>query len=381
MDSSDRSAFLPADALTVLLKDHTGIFPGKFYHFFLGTFLRDHDMNLLFPTGCEPFLDHFSVFNISLKHDLPRYKRCSRIILLEEAGQNLRTGIASCNSQIKMISADHPAASHKENLDNGILFPEIQTLVHRHSNDVAVLFSVSSDLLTLSDLADTLDQITISGSIFESHFFGSRHHLVCEFIDRILKIAIQKAEHLLDVFPVLLLIHMTGTGSGTLLHMVIQTWPVLTAVARKVPAAGANLVQFAYQLDHILDRAATGIRTKISVFVLLHLPGKQNSGICLLHRDLDKRIALVILEHRIIFRTVLFDKVALQNECFQFRICNNIFESRYVGDHLLDLGTLVAAALKILPYTVAETDRLAHIDDRIPLVVHNIHTRSCGKLL
>ena len=66
------------------------------------------------------------------------------------------------------------------------------------------------------------------------------------------------------------LIHMPGTGSGTLLHMVIQTWPVLSAVARKVPATGANLIQFAYQLDHILDRAATGIRTKISVFVLLH---------------------------------------------------------------------------------------------------------------
>ena len=181
MNCSDRSAFFPADPLAVLLKNHAGIFPGKFYHFFLGTFLRDYDMNLLFPAGSQPFLDHFSVFNLSLKHDLSWYKRCSRIILLEEAGQNLRTGIPSCNSQIKMISADHPAASHKENLDNGILFSEIQALIHRHSNDIAVLFSVGSDLLTLSDLADTLDQITISGSIFESHFFGSCHHLVCEF--------------------------------------------------------------------------------------------------------------------------------------------------------------------------------------------------------
>ena len=72
---------------------------------------------------------------------------------------------------------------------------------------------------------------------------------------------------------------------------------------------------------------------------------------------------------------MLFDQVALQNECFQLRICNNIFESRYVGDHLLDLGTLVAAALKILPHTVAEANCLAHIDDRIPLIVHDVHAR------
>ena len=41
----------------------------------------------------------------------------------------------------------------------------------------------------------------------------------------------------------------------------------------------------------------------------------------LLHRHLNKWIALVILKHSVIFRTMFLDQVTLQNQCFQFRIC------------------------------------------------------------
>ena len=53
-----------------------------------------------------------------------------------------------------MISAYQPAITHKEQLNNSILFPQIQTFVHITGNDVSVFFSVGSDFLPFTDLLD-----------------------------------------------------------------------------------------------------------------------------------------------------------------------------------------------------------------------------------
>ena len=78
---------------------------------------------------------------------------------------------------------------------------------------------------------------------------------------------------------------------------------------------------------------------------------------------------------------MFFDQVTFQNKCFQLRISNDVFKSGYVSNHLLNLRTFVSAALKILPHTVFQADCLAHIDDLIPLIVHQIDTRFCRKFL
>ena len=237
MDCANRSSLFPANTLTILLQNHPCVFPGKLDYFFFCTLLRDHNVYFLLSSEGQPFLNHFSVFNIRLQHDFSWYKRCACIILFQKTGQNLRTCIPSGNPEIKVISADHPAASHKEHLHNCILFLKIQAFIHCRSYNISVFFSVGSNLLSLADLTNTLYQIPITGGILKTHFLGSCHHLVRKFVDRILKIPIQKTDHLLNVFPVLFLIHMPGAGTGTLFHMIVQTWPVLPAVTRKVSAA------------------------------------------------------------------------------------------------------------------------------------------------
>ena len=47
--------------------------------------------------------------------------------------------------------------------------------------------------------------------------------------------------------------------------------------------------------------------------------------------------------------------------------------------HLFDLNPFIPTALEILSHTVFQADCLAHIDDRIPLIVHNVHTRQQRK--
>ena len=80
--------------------------------------------------------------------------------------------------------------------------------------------------------------------------------------------------------------------------------------------------------------------------------GKQNAWKILVHGHLNVRVRLVIFQHRIVFRTVLFDKVALQHERLQFGIRHNILKPRNTVNHPLYFRRHMTALLKILAYSV-----------------------------
>lgn len=173
-----------------------------------------------------------------------------------------------------MISAYQPAITHKEHLNNSILFPQIQTFVHITGNDVSVFFSVGSDFLPFTDLLDAAYQITCFRSILKTHLVRCFLHLLSKLIDRILKITIQKSQYFLNIFFIDTLVCMPGTWSHALFHMIIQARPVFATVSRKIAVAGAYLIKLSNQLYDIFDSPATGIRTKISILILLHPSGK-----------------------------------------------------------------------------------------------------------
>ena len=141
------------------------------------------------------------------------------------------------------------------------------------------------------------------------------------------------------------------------------------------------MIQFPDQFNRILNCCHTRIRTIILCLILLHSPCKHHTRIFLIHGHFDKRIAFIVLEHRIVFWSVLLNQVALQHECLQLRVCHNILKAGDMCHHLFNLGTLVSAALKILPHTIFQADCLTHINDRIFFIVHNINARLGGKFL
>jgi len=162
--------------------------------------------------------------------------------------------------------------------------------------------------------------------------------------------------------------------------MVIQTGSVLSAVSWKRSAAGSDLVQLPHQLDHIFYSPCACIGAKIPVFIFFHPAGKQYPGIGLLDCYLDKGIAFIILQHGIILWPVLLDQVTFQYKGLQLRVCDDIFKSCNMGDHLLNFCAFVPAALEILAHPVFEADGLAHINNLIPLIMHQVYARLGGKL-
>ena len=194
-----------------------------------------------------------------------------------------------------MIPPDQLAIPDKKYLHNCILIPEVLTVIHCHCDNIPILLTVTGDLLTLADLLNTSDQIPVLHGILIPHLLRSFLHFFHKFINSVLKITIQKTDHTVDISSVFFLADISLAGSLALLHMIVQTGPVFSGISWQIPVAGAHLIQLSHKLDHVFHRTAACIRTKVSGLVFFHPPGKKYSGIRLMNRYLDKRIALVVL--------------------------------------------------------------------------------------
>ncbi len=74
--------------------------------------------------------------------------------------------------------------------------------------------------------------------------------------------------------------------------------------------------QLIQKLNGIPDRRSTGEGAKIFGAIPFHLPGQDKPRKIFLNRSFQKRIALAILQHRVIFGVVFLDQIALQHQGF-----------------------------------------------------------------
>ena len=159
------------------------------------------------------------------------------------------------------------------------------------------------------------------------------------------------------------------------MNMIIQTRAVLSRVARQVPVAGAQLIDLVYQLDRILDCSRARVRAKVPRFVFFLLAGKENSRKIFPESHSDVRICLIVPQHGVVLRPMFFDQITFQYQRLQFGIRHNILKPRNLFYHLRFFNTLIMAWLKILVHPLAQTDRLANVDNGITAVMHNINSR------
>ena len=253
-------------------------------------------------------------------------------------------------------------------------------LLRCQGNDIPVAHVAAGNLLLLGDLAYAVQKFPVLDGLFEFQIFRCPLHLFFQFSQHRRVISVQERQRLLHRFSVGFFGNISLAGRRALMNMVVQAGAVLSDHFGQRPVAGTDPVQLVDQLDGILHRSRAGVRSKVFCMVLVHPARKEHPWIFLLHRYLDKRIGLVIHEHGIVLRSVLLDEVALQYQCFQFRICDDIFKSGDVGHHLVDLDAPVPAGLEILAHTVFQGNSFSHIDNRVLLVMHQIDARLRRKL-
>ena len=73
-------------------------------------------------------------------------------------------------------------------------------------------------------------------------------------------------------------------------------------------------------------------------------------------------------------------RVVLQHQRLQLRVSDDVLEVVNQTDHLQDLRGLPPGALEILMHPVVKIHRLAHIEDLVLFVVHDVHAGALRQL-
>ena len=192
-------------------------------------------------------------------------------------------------------------------------------------------------------------------------------------------LAFQKIHGIFHIGLIFLLGHIAAAGSQTLTDMMIQTGTFLADIPWKDLLALSDGKEFMQCFHRLLCRQNIRKRAIILRLILLHSSGDKNTGKILLHRHLDVRIGLVILQKNIVIGMVFLDEVTFQQQCFHLGIRYDIFEFLDIRHHGLGFHRMVSAALKILPYAVFQIDSLPHIDHMSIGILHQIYPRFLGQ--
>ena len=359
---------LPLDFVPIPLQNHHGIFRRQFHHSCLFPFLRHLDGDFSALAGGEPALHQFPVLYLHRQMDLRRDIGGSGIKLFHKAIHHLLRGIFLINIHMEIISADHFPVADKEALDDRIVSLQVTTQY------VFFLAPISGDLLFLSHLLHILIKLLDGSGLLKPPFGSGSFHPLFQILQHHIIPSTQKVHGRIDRLAIFLLAHASLTRCIAQSDLMIQTWPVLANVGRKVSIAGPYAIQFMQQLQGLFHCSRTGIGSKISGLVPLLGSGEHHPGIILLQCHPDKGVGLIVHQHGIILGAIFLDQIAFQNERLQLRIGDGVGKSCNMTHHLHDLWGFPPAVLKILTHPVLQADRFSNVDDLLPVIDHHINT-------
>ena len=84
---------------------------------------------------------------------------------------------------------------------------------------------------------------------------------------------------------------------------------------------------------------------------------------------------LVVPKANVVVWLILLDEVALEHQCFEFRIGDQPIEIYDLRHHDQRLWGLRLSLLKIRTHPVTQRDRLTDVNDLSTLILHQIYAR------
>ena len=167
------------------------------------------------------------------------------------------------------------------------------------------------------------------------------------------------------------------------LDVIEQTRPLERPLAvPDVDRAGPEREQPTDQVHRLVDARRRGVRPEVATAVVDQLAGPLHPREVVAERDLDVRVALVVLEPDVEARSVALDQVGFEEERLGDRIGLGHLD---VDDPVDDRTDPVDLARRdcLLPVradAVAQALRLADVDDVAALVLHQVDAGLVGQL-
>jgi hypothetical protein len=305
-----------------------------------------------------------------LEHDGGRHRRGIGVELPEEAGQDLSGAVLHSGLHAEELRAKELATAEEADLNAGV---PAGTLGDR--NDVGACAAGADDLLLLDDVLHRRDAVAKLGRPFEVPSIGRLVHLHFQGPDNLLRLTVEKERRLLDGPHVRRPVDGRDAGRGALLEVIVETEIV---VPRDLLVALPIRKEPIEQVEGSVGRPGRGVRTKVGTAVIEN-QSSQDDPRPLLVGDLKVGIGLVVLEHDVVLRLVPLDEFVLKDQSLGRRIGPDHLEIGYVAHKFPRLGVVSPRRLEIGAHPVAETDRLADVDDIPALVLHEIDARGRGK--
>ena len=117
------------------------------------------------------------------------------------------------------------------------------------------------------------------------------------------------------------------------------------------------------ELQDVVDRRSIGKGAKVAGAVAQYAAGHGNARVILLNGDLDVGIGLIVAEHDVVVRMILFDERIFQDQRFHFVGYDDGFQIDSVAHHGRYLDGTVAILTDVALNAVAQVDGLADVND------------------
>ena len=216
-----------------------------------------------------------------------------------------------------------------------------------------------------------------------SSAIGRRQHLATERLDQRLLATLEEQLDLLDVGAVGVLVDRLDAGALAALDVVQQARPLQGSLAvLDVDRAGAEREEAPDQVHRFVDARRRPVRPEVAAPVVDQLARPLDPREVVGQRDLDVRVALVVLEADVEARPVALDQVHLEEQRLGDRVGLGDLDVDDPVDHAADPVDLAGGRLllPVRPDAVAQALRLADVDDVAAVVLHQVDARLVGQL-
>ena len=302
--------------------------------------------------------------------DLARDRGRPGVVLLEEAREDLVVGRLADRVEQVHVAPDHLAVADDEQGHRGLV------VLARHPDHVELGAREGGHLLALHRALDRADLVAVLGRALVVLLLGGGRHLDLERLDQRLLAALQEQLDLLDVGAVVVLRDGLDARALAALDVVQEARPLERALpVLDVDRAGAEREQPADEVHRLVHARRRGVRPEVAAAVVHELARPLDAREVVAQRDLDVRVALVVLEPDVEAGLEPLDEVRLEEQRLRHAVDLGHLDVRDPVDDAADPVDLSARRL-LLPVAAnaaAQALRLADVQDVAPGVPHQVH--------
>ena len=335
---------------------------------------RRTDVNPAAPALGEPGLQHVRLFNVHRNVDFLWSECVLQIILFQGRGKEFAGIEGEQVLPVELPAADNPLAPHGEHRESKT------TLVLKITEQIGIVLAGKYHFLPFGHILDHRDPIPVNGRCFVVQSLCRFRHPEFQLADQLVRLPREKQFDVLDGAVVFRFAAKTGNaGPETALHLVVEAGPRKRSVDFQV--ACAQLEILVDQFDRPPRIARRKERAEIQSAVFLDAPRDEDSRIRLVHRELQIRETLVILEMDVVARLVLLDQRGREDQRFHFVVGKDVFQAGDFGNQAIRFWIQRAGFLEVRPNPAPQGAGFADINDFAPVVLIDVYPGRSGQIL